>query len=71
MTAPSTRAGSPSPQAPQPPALTAAFLISTQLAVSQLGHGAAPNTRPWEGRQQNDDTEEHWQASHHGLRAGE
>lgn len=45
----------------------AAFLISTQLPVSELGHGAAPKNGPWEGRQQDDDTEEHPGPSHHGL----
>lgn len=40
------------------PTLTAAFLISTQLPVSQLGHGAAPHAQPREGRQQDEDAEE-------------
>lgn len=65
MITPSTQAGNPSPPLPTP-ILTAAFLISTQLPVSQLGHGAAPNSRSWEGRQQ-DDTEEHPGPSHRGL----
>lgn len=57
----------PSAPCPSSLTLTAAFLIRTQLPLSQLGHVTISPAGPWENRQE-DGTKEYWGPHHRGLR---
>lgn len=56
----------PSAPCPSSLTLTAAFLIRTQLPLSQLGHVTISPAGPWENRQE-DGTKEYWGPHHRGL----